>query len=217
MYYHNDLLCESLRERQLQMEGYRRLLGVHPSTAKSLHYLGLTHLKSGFFQDAQICCLVSQQMYQRLYGAGIETMTVFSDYGMILFEHKKTKLGIRYLEKALRDVENISQETERVPLCVEKLAAAKQALSKDVAEVENFKNKAGEFQERGLYKTKVWRSPKFHLLVKENRSFFEGMDNIERNLFKLLLLVTGIFTIIISIIVVCILHNICRKSLVENL
>ena len=194
------------------MEGYRRLLGVHPSTAKSLHYLGLTHLKSGFFQDARTCCLVSRQMYQRLYGAGVETMTVFSDYGMVLFEHKKTELGIRYLEKALRDVDNISQETERFAFCVEKVAAAKQALFKKSVEVDNFKNKTGEFQKSGLYKTKVWRTPKFHLSLKENRSFFEGMCNIERNIFKLCFLVAGICAIIIVVHNLCD-NNICRRSL----
>ena len=175
------------------MKGYGKLLGVHPSTAKSLHYLGLTHLKMGLFSDAQTCFVVSYQMYQRLYGAGVETMTVFSDYGTVLLEHRKIDLGIKYIEKALRDVENISEESERVALCYKKLAAAKQVLFKNSEGDAKFQNKADEIREQYLYKFNVRESPKFHLPQKENGSLFGGKDNLMGYKFKKLRLLISVF------------------------
>ena len=150
---------------------------MHPSTAKCLHHLGLAYLKIKLFCDAQTCALVSYQMYQKLYGYGMETMTVFLDYGKAFNEIGNIILGVRYLEKALRDAENILGEHDKVASIYEELAAAKEKLNQDPGEIQNLKDKASKIREQYQRKSKVSGSI-LQLLIKNDASGFRGLSYI---------------------------------------
>lgn len=196
IYYRNDVFSLSLQERQCQLDGYRKLLGVHPSTAKCLHYLGLAHLKIGLFVDAQTCCLVAHQMYQKLYGSGVQTMTVFSDYGRVFLEFGKIELGVKYLEKALIDAENILGEHERVAWCYEELAAAKQKLFKDSEEVEMLRNKAEEIREQYRRKSRVINGSIPQLLVKDDDIVSGSLACFRGEKFEIMFYISFFFNIL---------------------
>ena len=146
--FHHHFFAESLLERQQQLEGYRKILGVHPLTANCLHYLGLAHLKIGLLCDAQTCALVAYQMYQKLYGYGMEAMTIFSDFGKAFHEFGNITLGVKYLEKAVRDAENVFGEQEQVASIYEELAAAKEELFQDLEEIQSLKNEANQIRKQ---------------------------------------------------------------------
>ena len=148
IYSHHHFFAESLLERQQQLEGYRKILGVHPLTANCLHYLGLAHLKIGLLCDAQTCALVAYQMFQKLYGYGMETMTIFSDFGKAFHEFGNITLGVKYIEKAMRDAENVFGEQEQVASIYEELAAAKEELFQDLEEIQSLKNEANQIRKQ---------------------------------------------------------------------
>lgn len=201
IYYRNDRFSESLQERQFQLDGYRKLLDVHPSTAKCLHYLGLAHLKIGLFRDAQTCCLVAHQMYHKLYGSGVQTMTVFSDYGRVFLEFEKIELGVKYLEKALIDAENILGEHERVAWCYEELAAAKQKLFKDSEEVEMLRNKAEKIREQYRRKSRASNDSIPQLLVKDDDIISESLTCIRGGKFEIMFYISFFFNILLLFLI----------------
>ena len=145
------MYSESVSQRNVQVEGYRKHLGVHPYTAKCLHYHGQGHSRVEMFSSAIDCCLIAHQMYLKLNGDGVQTMRVLSTYGKVLIKSGKIRQGISTLERALHSGETILGEHERVAWCYEQLAQAKMSFSR--ADADKLKQKAFEMRRKFQIKT----------------------------------------------------------------
>ena len=141
IHYFNGTYDKSIQERKIQLEHYKKVLGLHPYTAECLRYLGEAHSKADSFVRAQKIFEEAYNMHQKLKGPGVETMTVLAMLGDNFLRAGQVKEGIQYFEMELTDGENILGEHYRLVWCYELLGKAKQKLFGDTKQVEDLRKK----------------------------------------------------------------------------
>ena len=137
---------KSYNQREIQVDGYRKYLGIHPYTAKTLQYHGKCLLKLQRYDHAIACCLVSYQMYLKVDGIGFTTMRVLSIYGKVMLSKGAVQEGIKKLKLAIQHGEELFGEHDCVAFCYEQLAKAKESINPKDSEISFLRAKALEIR-----------------------------------------------------------------------
>lgn len=208
IYYQQRLTVKSIEERDIQIDGYRQHLGIHPYTAKAMHYQGQAYAKVNEYVTGMNCCLVSYQMYRNLQGIGVDTMRVLSTFGKILLKAGRFRQGIVNLEKAIIDGENVLGEHDRVAWCYQQLAAAKLTLNNDPQEVERLKQKADEIKKQYRKNSNMEIHSKYVFQFSQDEidiNCLQEEDSSETDYFKYIVLIM-ILAVIVRVLLVDKLH-----------
>ncbi|XP_065669893.1 uncharacterized protein LOC105843251 isoform X1 [Hydra vulgaris] len=148
IYNRHGMFRKSLQQRKFQVEGYRKNLGIHPYTAKILQYHAECFLKLQEYNNAALCCLVSYQMYLKIEGIALTTMKVLSIYGKVLINKGAVQNGIKKLQLAIQNLEDLFGEHDCVASCYEQLADAEEKINPNNNNILALRLKASEIRKQ---------------------------------------------------------------------